>query len=118
MRDHNGQQLAYVYFEDERGRRSAAKLLCFLTAGMPFWSGRDLRRQCFSWRLGCASTEVMREDRTTLGGGVLIILGNLAQQRIHLLCRTAFIWVMFLGQHRVARLHFCPEPPPLGFAVF
>src|ERR1700720_4471749 len=27
VRDHNGQQLAYVYFEDERGRRSAAKLL-------------------------------------------------------------------------------------------
>ena len=27
MRDHNGQALAYVYFEDELGRRSAAKLL-------------------------------------------------------------------------------------------
>ena len=27
VRDHNGQQLAYVYFEDELGRRSAAKLL-------------------------------------------------------------------------------------------
>jgi len=26
VRDHNGQQLAYVYFEDESGRRSAAKL--------------------------------------------------------------------------------------------
>jgi hypothetical protein len=26
-RDHSGQQLAYVYFEDEPGRRSAAKLL-------------------------------------------------------------------------------------------
>jgi hypothetical protein len=25
--DSNGQQLAYVYFEDEPGRRSAAKLL-------------------------------------------------------------------------------------------
>ena len=27
VRDHNGQGLAYVYFEDEPGRRSAAKLL-------------------------------------------------------------------------------------------
>ena len=27
LRDHNGQQLAYVYFDDEPGRRSAAKLL-------------------------------------------------------------------------------------------
>jgi endo-1,4-beta-D-glucanase Y len=25
--DHNGQKLTYVYFEDEPGRRSAAKLL-------------------------------------------------------------------------------------------
>ena len=27
VRDHNEQALAYVYFEDEPGRRSAAKLL-------------------------------------------------------------------------------------------
>jgi hypothetical protein len=27
VRDQNGQALAYVYFEDEPGRRSAAKLL-------------------------------------------------------------------------------------------
>jgi hypothetical protein len=27
VRDHNGQQLAYVYFEDEQGRRTAANLL-------------------------------------------------------------------------------------------
>jgi hypothetical protein len=27
VRNQNGQQLAYVYFEDEPGRRSAAKLL-------------------------------------------------------------------------------------------
>jgi len=27
VRDHNGQQLAYFYFEDEPGRRSVAKLL-------------------------------------------------------------------------------------------
>jgi hypothetical protein len=27
VRDHSGQQSAYVYFEDEPGRRSVAKLL-------------------------------------------------------------------------------------------
>jgi hypothetical protein len=27
VRDHNGQQFAYFYFEDEPGRRSVAKLL-------------------------------------------------------------------------------------------
>jgi hypothetical protein len=27
VKDHSGQKLAYVYFEDEPGRRSAAKLL-------------------------------------------------------------------------------------------
>jgi hypothetical protein len=27
VRDHNGQQLAYIYFENEPGRRSAVKLL-------------------------------------------------------------------------------------------
>jgi hypothetical protein len=27
VRDHDGQKLAYVYFEDEPGRRAAAKLL-------------------------------------------------------------------------------------------
>ena len=27
VRDHNGQALAYIYFEDEPGRRAAAKLL-------------------------------------------------------------------------------------------
>jgi hypothetical protein len=27
VRDHNGQALAHVYFEDEPGRRAAAKLL-------------------------------------------------------------------------------------------
>jgi len=33
VRDHNGQQLAYVYFEDEPGRQSAAKSLSKDEAG-------------------------------------------------------------------------------------
>ena len=32
VKDNDGQQLAYVYFEDEPGRRSAAKLLPRLNA--------------------------------------------------------------------------------------
>ena len=33
IRDHSGQTLAYVYFEEELGRRSAAKLLTKDEAG-------------------------------------------------------------------------------------
>ena len=33
VRDHDGQQLAYVYFEEEPGRRSAAKLLATFNFG-------------------------------------------------------------------------------------
>jgi hypothetical protein len=40
VRDGNGQQLAYVYFEDEPGRRSAAKLL----------SKDEARRICQQYR--------------------------------------------------------------------
>jgi hypothetical protein len=34
VRDHSGQALAYVYFEDEPGRRSAAKLLATFNFGI------------------------------------------------------------------------------------
>jgi hypothetical protein len=33
VRDHNGQALAYVYYESEPGRRSAAKLLTRMMQG-------------------------------------------------------------------------------------
>jgi hypothetical protein len=35
VRDQGGQQLAYVYFEDEPGRRSAAKLLSKAPTELP-----------------------------------------------------------------------------------
>ena len=46
VRDHNGQALAYVYYEEEPGRRSAAKLLSKDGRGR---SRRTLRscRSCF-----------------------------------------------------------------------
>ena len=34
IRDHSGQTLAYVYFEEEPGRRSAAKLLATFNLGI------------------------------------------------------------------------------------
>jgi hypothetical protein len=33
VRDHSGQQIAYVYFEDEPGRRSAENLMSHDEAG-------------------------------------------------------------------------------------
>jgi hypothetical protein len=35
VRDHGGQQLAYVYFEDEPGRRSAARRIAANVAKLP-----------------------------------------------------------------------------------
>jgi hypothetical protein len=32
VRDHNGQRFAYVYFEDEPGQRSAAKLVGLISS--------------------------------------------------------------------------------------
>jgi hypothetical protein len=46
VRDHNGQALAYVYFEEEPGRRAAAKLLTRDEAGA-------LLPMLLSWRTSC-----------------------------------------------------------------
>src|SRR5215469_146140 len=71
-----------------------------------------------SRRPGLSSNWTRALSCAIMADGVLIILGNLPQQRIHLLCRTAFIGVMFLGQYLVARVRFCPEALLFGFAVF
>jgi len=50
VRDRDGQQLAYVYFEDEPGRRSAAKLLTKDEAGRIASKSPSCRSYCGSQR--------------------------------------------------------------------
>jgi hypothetical protein len=40
VRDHDGQQLAYVYFEEEPGRRSAAKSKVIRPVSMSAFGGK------------------------------------------------------------------------------
>jgi hypothetical protein len=53
VRDHSGQKLAYVYFEDEPGRRSVAKFSLGLIPDRWYAllvGAVIFGRQCFSWR--------------------------------------------------------------------
>jgi hypothetical protein len=59
VRDHNGQALTYVYFEEEPGRRAAAKLLTRdesrrIAANVA--KPGCLRRSCSPARLGCSTS--------------------------------------------------------------
>ena len=47
VRDHDGQRLAYVYFEDEPGRRLAAKLL----------SSDDIGAEASTFTMGRGATD-------------------------------------------------------------
>ncbi len=66
MRDHNGQQLAYIYFEDEPGWRSAAKLL----------TRDETRADCREYRetAGAIAPAVTREERK-IGADTVIFNG-------------------------------------------
>jgi hypothetical protein len=83
VRDHNGQQLAYVYFEDEPGRRSAAKLLRLMRPGGlrsvhlwasllgTFWLyGKTPRKigVATSMKSACSERVMLRKEHQ-LGGG-------------------------------------------------
>jgi hypothetical protein len=78
IKDRDGQQLAYVYFEDEPGRRSAAKLLTHYEARAGCTPGRGLeslsRRHI--WRSSNAvqrGTHIRRHNRKRFDGAVAVV---------------------------------------------
>ena len=71
VRDHNGQALAYVYFEDEPGRRSAAKLL----------SKDEARRIAVDIATGAFAEAVIRSVELIVQPDADDILGEMRAER-------------------------------------
>ena len=65
VRDHGGQALAYVYFEEEPGRRSAAKLLT-----------KDEARRIVPTSSSCRSYCANRNARATDPGRPVALVGT------------------------------------------
>ena len=74
VRDANKQQLAYVYFENEPGRRSAAKLLTKDEARRIAAVARN--HYCCVWAKNCRSCDIhSRHEIETMAGFVFARLG-------------------------------------------